>query len=89
MRAAHEEWVQASLNKGDIQREKQWSESIAVGNPEFLIEVQNQLHGRCAGRQVVLSNGIYQLREAPPAYPTHFDAEKRTLSLGNDKYSQK
>ena len=33
MRAAHRQWVQAALDHGRLQREPQWSESIAVGRP--------------------------------------------------------
>ena len=79
MRDAHRQWVQMALDNGKVQREPQWSESIAVGRPEFLQSIQKKLHPNISGRRIILENGYYQLREEPAAYWAHFTAEKYAL----------
>jgi hypothetical protein len=50
MRDAHRQWVQVAMDNGKVQREPQCSESIAVGHPEFLISIQDNLHPGIQGR---------------------------------------
>ena len=79
MREAHRQWVQAALDNGKLQREPQWSESIAVGCPEFLESFRKKLHPNSTGVQIIEEKGYYQLREEPVAYQAHFTAENHAL----------
>ena len=80
MRDAHRQWVQAALDNDKVQREPHWSDSVAVGGPEFLESILNKLHPGHRGRQIIEVNGYYELREEPAAYLANFTAEKDTLN---------
>ena len=80
MREARRQWVQAALDNGKVKREPQWSDSIAVGRPEFLESILNKLHPGHRGRRIVEVNGYYELREEPAAYLANFTPEKDSLN---------
>jgi len=77
MQAAHCRWVQASLDGGNNEREPQWSESVAVGQREFLEAIRRELYLRSPGRRVIYENDVYQLRERRTSYANVFAPEKR------------
>jgi putative transposase len=59
-----DERIEASLNRGEVDREPQWSEAIAVGRRSFVEQVKEQL-GDCARYRMVEEwNGVSVLREA-------------------------
>jgi len=89
MQAAHREWVQASIESGSMDREPQWSESVAVGQPEFLTTIQSELHLRSPGRRVVHANELLQLREPPTPYTLVFGSENQSLSARFGQIEQK
>ena len=80
MREAHRQWVQTALDNGRVKREAQWSESIAVGRPEFLESILNKLHPGHRGTRIVEVDGYYELREERAAYLANFTAEKDSLN---------
>jgi len=66
LQAAHRQWVQIALECGRREREPMWTESIAVGQPEFLAAIQRELYLRCPGRRIVDKGGEHWLGEPTP-----------------------
>lgn len=79
--AAHSQWIEAVLRTDAQQRQRQWSESVAVGGREFVESVQRALGDRGRHRQVEEAGGIYSLRETAAAYSRHPGIENASISL--------
>ena len=62
---------------------QQWTESIAVGDKEFVLETTARLGVKAAGRKISGKNGNYELRESPIPYMLLFTLEKCGLSSEN------
>ena len=80
---AHREWVERGIENGLAARQRQWSESIAVGSLSFVENVQNQLGFKAAHRDVTQVQGSYVLREPAAAYVGKSVGEKAVLSSEN------
>jgi len=61
--SAHRRWVAAYLSKGKIERESNWTQSIAVGGKAFVEKIKKTLGFRAKGRAITGEKGHYQLRE--------------------------
>lgn len=81
MRGAHQALVQDSVEKGKLRREPIWTESIAVGQPEFLESFQKAIRSENPGRRILETADGCQLREAQGAYSLLFEGEKSHLSV--------
>ena len=69
LRALHLNWISVELCRTDAQgRDPRWTESIAVGQGEFVENFKHGLGCRAPGRQVIQLDGGYQLKEAPVPY---------------------
>lgn len=56
------------LDKKNFQREKHWTEGIAVGSQDFVMGVKNKLGYKAKGRRVLKESDFYQLREPRASY---------------------
>jgi putative transposase len=66
---AHRDWVEEALIKKDsLRREGKWTESIAVGSEAFVVATQAKLGIKGHSREVIGSNGSYELRETSAPY---------------------
>ena len=74
------EWIDAALAGGRLQREPQWSAALAVGSRTFVECVQASLGGRARYRRVEDAPGFSMLRESEATYEAHFRAETTSLS---------
>jgi putative transposase len=74
------EWIEANRNRGNLQREPQWSEAIAVGRRSFVEQVKEQLGLRARYRRVEQWYGASLLRETAAGYRGHSDKEIEALS---------
>jgi hypothetical protein len=72
-------------------RDAKWTESIAVGDQEFVQEAKEKLGVQAAGRKIEAKDGVYELREAQASYSYSplFDPEKCTLSSKNSYFWDK
>jgi putative transposase len=61
--ATHKRWVEQTLQPDKPQRQKHWTESIAVGSKSFIEEVKNSLGFRAKGRSITSRTDHYELRE--------------------------
>ena len=58
MMEVHRQWVEAILKNGSNKRDGQWTESIAVGDKEFVLETKARLGakppaGKYQGKMVI------------------------------------
>jgi hypothetical protein len=63
---------------------KRWTESIAVGDKEFVMETKAKLGAKAIGRRELENNEGYELKEPQSPYNRVFDPEKCSLRLKND-----
>ncbi|MGA7799532.1 MAG: hypothetical protein WCC36_01860, partial [Gammaproteobacteria bacterium] len=64
-------------------REPAWTESLAVGGPEFIEEIKDRLGRRAVHRQAIHRDGAVTLREPVPSYGTDF-AHKMACLIGDN-----
>ncbi len=80
----HRKWVEQVLKNGLNQRDAKWTESIAVGDKEFVIETKAKLGSRAIGRRGKENDEGYELKEPQNPYTPLFAPENSGLSLKND-----
>jgi putative transposase len=80
----HRNWVEEVLKNGSNQRESEWTESIAVGDKEFIVETKAKLGAKAIGRRELESDEGYELREPQNPYTPLFTTENSALSLKSD-----
>ena len=80
----HRDWVEEVLKNGVNQRDAKWTESIAVGDKEFVMETKAKLGSRAIGRRGKENDEGYELKEPQNAYTPLFAPENGGLSLKND-----
>ena len=91
----HRQWVEEILKNGSNRRDAKWSESIAVGDREFVSEVKSKLGAKAIGRKIsgAADNMDYELREVQSPYNELFAPKKCSLSPENgylwNVYSEK
>jgi REP element-mobilizing transposase RayT len=76
-------WVTNAVASQNHFRESRWTESIAVGTEGFVKATQEKLGIKGKGREILGSNGSYQLREAQTTYNGNFDQENSDLRSEN------
>lgn len=64
-------------------RQPMWTESIAVGDEEFISETKRKFSSMAARRKIISSGSAYELREPSLSYTALFDAKNNTLRLEN------
>ncbi len=81
--AYHHNRVEAVLQNGSIRREEKWTESIAVGDNEFVMRTKAKLGIKAIGRRIMENSEGYELREAQNSYSRLFAPEKLMLRQKN------
>ena len=84
----HRNWVEEVLKNGSNQRDAKWTQSIAVGDKEFVMETKAKLGAKAMGRRALENNEGYELRESQSPYNHVFAPEKCSLRLKNDHFWQ-
>ena len=49
---SHRQWVEEILKSGSNKRDKKWTESIAAGDKEFVLDTKAKLGAKAVGRKV-------------------------------------
>jgi hypothetical protein len=80
----HRKWVAEVLKTGTNQRNAKWTQSIAVGDKEFVMITKVKLGTKAIGRREMKNVEGYELRESQNPYNRVFDPEKCGLSLKNE-----
>ena len=68
------------MKDGSNQRDAEWTESIAVGDKEFLMETKAKLGANAIGCRELENNEGYELKEPQSPYNRVFDPEKCSLT---------
>ena len=84
----HRNWVEEVLKNGWNQRDAKWTESIAVGDKEFVMETKAKLGAKAIGCKALENNEDYELRESQSPYNHVFAPQKCSLRLKNDHFWQ-
>ena len=84
----HRNWVEEIFRIGSNQREAKWTESIAVGDKEFVMETKAKLGAMAMGRRTLENNEDHKLRESQSPYKHVFAPEKYPPRLKNDHFWQ-
>jgi hypothetical protein len=66
------------------QRDAKWTQSIAVGDEEFVMETKAKLGAKAIGRRKMKNIEGYELRDSQNPYNRVFDPEKCGLRLKTD-----
>ena len=72
-----------ALKRNKIHRESCWSQSIAVGEEEFITAVKKRLASKVLGRKTEPLDDGFQLREDILPYIADFDAQNRDIAREN------
>jgi putative transposase len=79
LRTAHQEWIAEALSDEAQKREDCWSQSLAVGNPEFVRQTQSALGHQGRYRNRLEDDGMSVLREAEESYGPVFGVENEPI----------
>ena len=83
LKDAYPQIVSDAMHSVPQTRQPMWSESVAVGNEDFVTEAKKALSSRALGRKVSSGNDVYELREAFRPYKVNFELENDALRQGN------
>ena len=86
IRNEYKQWVNDAINNNGYVREPSWTESIAVGNRQFIENTKAKLGLKAHRREVVESSDKFILKEQYAPYNTRFDTEKDLLGAENMYY---
>ena len=75
-----DEWIDSSLAASHLEREKEWSEAVAVGGRSFVEQVQEELGARARYRRVEEIDGLSILRDGEEPYLPRLGGEIAALS---------
>ncbi|HUJ16917.1 MAG TPA: transposase [Nitrospirota bacterium] len=84
--SARRGWIDQALKTGGLRREERWTQSIAVGSEAFVFATQAKLGIRGHGREVIGSDGSYELRESPVLYTVNLGHENEVLRPQNSYF---
>ena len=83
LKNAYRDFVEEALKKQDRERDRRWTESIAVGSEEFVRDTKERLGIKAVGREVMRGDGSFELRELEVPYEANFPTEKADLMQEN------
>jgi putative transposase len=86
MMEVHWKWVEELLKNGSNKRDARRTESIAVGDKEFVLKTKARLGAKAIGRKISWKNWNYELREPQIPYNPLLTFEKCGLSSENGYY---
>jgi hypothetical protein len=81
-------WVDAAIMQGDLKRQPQWTESIAVGDKIYVEKVKDQMGYKAIGRKVVENRDLFVLKESQQLYQSISDQAIRLQPEDNTYYWQ-
>jgi len=84
--ASRERAIESVLGMEIPDRNKKWTQSIAVGSKNFVLTVKEQLGIRSRSRNIHKDTESYQLRESKKSYNAVFDPENDVLSPKNSLF---
>jgi hypothetical protein len=83
LRRSYRDWMEDTLARQVGGRESRWTESIAVGSQAFGEKTKAELGMKAMGREVMGTDGVYELRESDGSYAGNFVGENSGLRPKN------
>lgn len=80
LQKAHRQWITSELECEGSKRKAYWSDSVAVGTQDYVEAIQSQLGVRANGRQCVVDDKQFILKEPDVPYNLLFTPKKGGLS---------
>jgi putative transposase len=87
-RETYRNWVDSAIMQGDIKRQPQWTESIAVGDKVYVEKVKDQMGYKAIGRRVIETRDSFVLKEMQHSYQSISARAIRVLQENNTIYWQ-
>ena len=84
----HYNWLENVLNGASNQRDVKWTQSIAVGDKEFVMQTKAKLGAKAMGRKALENNEDYVLKKAQNPYSRVFTPKKCFLRPQKDYFWQ-
>jgi putative transposase len=78
LKDAHYKWVDSAMLTDNSDKEKKWTQSIAVGSKTFIEKMKDALGFRARGRRIIGADDIFELREVITPY-----GKENNLDSGN------
>ena len=72
----HRFWVEDVLKSASNRRDAKWTQSIAVGDEQFVMQTKAKLGAKAMGRKAFENNADYVLKESQNPYSRIFTPEK-------------
>ena len=63
LRNVYDRWITAQLNRDQMKREGQWTESLAVGGKDFVANIKNKLGIKVNYRHITKRDRTYLLQD--------------------------
>jgi len=82
----HRKWVEEIIKNGSNERDAKWTEAIAVGDKDFVMETKAKLGTKAIGRRELENNAGYELKEARSPYNRVFNPGNCILRLKNEHF---
>jgi putative transposase len=87
-RETYRNWVDSAIMQGDIKRQPQWTESIAVGDKVYVEKVKDQMGYKAIGRRVIETRDSFVLKEMQHPYQSISARANRVRQEDNTFYWQ-
>ncbi len=79
----HCQWLSDEPALNDTTRDPAWSESLAVGNVDFINEIQTELGNKARNRKNTVVGDKQVLREMPVPYTVNIGSKNSVLGSDN------
>jgi putative transposase len=80
---AYQQAVSDAMRNEARDRQPMWTESVAVGDEDYVTGVKRKLSSMAIGRTIITSNSAHELREPLFPYDTCFNAKNNAPRLEN------
>ena len=83
LKMIHSQWIDECIKQNKMIRDEKWSQSIAVGDKQYVENIKTQLGVKAKHRKIHENEGSFELREDQVPYTADFDTEIKGLSPKN------
>ena len=81
LKDAHSKWVDSTIQTNHSDKEKKWTQSLAVGSKTFIEEMRDALGFRATGRKIFCADDTFELRETITPYGKDSDLDSGNTFL--------
>jgi putative transposase len=81
LKESYKKQIEISLNRGNLERESCWTESIAIGSKDFVEKIKSDLGIRAVHRKIIQRRTDHELREPGMSYTLNYKDKIRGLKV--------